>query len=196
MVEMKNFKRLPRSFFARDTHAVAKSLLGKLLVRKIGNCFLVGRITEVESYVGEKDKACHASRGKTKRNAVMFEEAGHAYVYLVYGMYDCLNVVTEKTGFPAAVLIRSIRPIAGIKKMLKNRDKDNALNLTNGPGKLTQAMIINRDLNGEDFVFSDRLFVADDGFVVRSKNIEATERIGVDYAGEDAMLKWRYVLKK
>src|SRR3989344_5142270 len=98
--------RLGRKFFARGTHTVARELLGKLLVHRWRGRNICGRITEVESYVGENDKASHASRGKTQRTAVMFGEAGHAYVYLIYGMYNCLNIVTEHKDFPAAILIR------------------------------------------------------------------------------------------
>lgn len=171
--------RLERDFFARDTHTVAKELLGKVLVRRWRGNIFKGRIAEVESYVGENDKACHASRGMTARNEVMFGEAGLAYVYLIYGMHHCLNVVTERYGFPAAVLIRSV-----VMPPLR----------TDGPGRLTRAMHITRALNGEDLTNSRRLWIANDGFAVSPEEIVAMERIGVEYAGEDARLKWRYLL--
>lgn len=175
-------KRLGRTFFARDTHVVAQALLGKLLVRQVAGENFSGRITEVESYVGVDDAACHASRGpawpagrRTKRTEIMFGKAGHAYVYLIYGMYHCLNIVTEEKEFPAAVLIRS-------------------LDIVTGPGRLTRALQITRHLNGEDLTTSKRLFVVDDGLRIPRRAIIATPRIGVAYAGKDALLPWRYVL--
>lgn len=170
-------KRLPRSFFARDTHIVAKDLLGKVLVRNYRGRKFSGRITETEAYVGENDLASHARFGKTKRNAIMYGEAGHAYIYFIYGMYDMLNIVTDKKNFPAAVLIRSVGTWAG-------------------PGKLTRAMKITRQLNGEDVVTSKRLYVADDGFRVPRKDIQTGPRIGVTYAGKHAKLPWRYFYSK
>ena len=103
--------QLPQTFYQRDTHIVARELLGKVLVRRWRGKFLTGRICEVESYVGEDDKACHAAKGKTKRNEVMFGQAGLAYVYLIYGMHHCFNIVTEEKGFPAAVLIRGLEGV-------------------------------------------------------------------------------------
>jgi len=143
---------------------------------------MTGRIVEVESYVGENDKACHAARGRTKRNEVMFGEAGRAYVYIIYGMYNCLNIVTERENFPAAVLIRALR------------QGQNILTATDGPGKLTRALHITRAQNREDLTVSEKLFVADDGLVVARSDIKRAPRVGVGYAGEDAMLPWRYYI--
>jgi DNA-3-methyladenine glycosylase len=168
-------KPLPRSFFARDTHVVARTLLGKLLVRQWRGKIVTARISEVESYVGEDDAASHARAGKTARTALMYGAAGHAYVYLIYGMYHCLNVVTDKKDFPAAVLIRGAGDYTG-------------------PGKLCRALHITRALNGEDLVTSQRLWIADDGWRPQRTAINATPRIGVDYAGEHALLPWRYIL--
>ena len=170
------YNKLPRLFYARDTHVVAKALLGKLLVRQWRGTQFVARINEVESYVGEDDRASHASRGRTPRTAVMFGEPGHAYVYLIYGMYHCLNVVTERDGFPAAVLIRGAGSFVG-------------------PGRLCRGLHITRAQNRLDLTRSDQLYLADDGFVVLPKDITATPRIGVDYAGEHALLPWRYVIQ-
>lgn len=178
-----DINRLSQSFYARDTHAVAKDLLGKILVRRWRNTLLMARITELESYVGENDAACHASKGLTPRTAVMFGEAGRAYVYLIYGMYHCLNIVTEAKGFPAAVLIRGAQPICNVTLA------------THGPGRLTRALHITRALNGEDLTSSAKLWAADDGFKVSAKNILTSPRIGVDYAGADALLPWRYCIK-
>lgn len=169
-------KKLSRVFYARDTHVVAKGLLGKLLVRQWRGKKIIVRINEVESYVGEDDLASHASRGRTPRTAVMYGEPGQAYVYLIYGMYHCLNIVTEKEGFPAAVLIRGAGGF-------------------NGPGKLTRALHITRAQNRLDIATSDALYVADDGFAVSPADIIATPRIGVDYAGEHALLPWRYLIQ-
>lgn len=168
-------KRLGRKFFERDTQIVARDLLGKMLVRGVAGENFGGRITEVESYVGMDDAACHAARGRTKRTEIMFGEAGHAYVYLIYGMYHCLNIVTEKKDFPAAVLIRSLDTVTG-------------------PGRLTRALDITRVLNGEDLITSRCLYVVDDSWCVPAGAIKTTPRIGVDYAGKDARRPWRYVL--
>jgi len=206
-------KKLPRLFYERDTHIVAKELLGKVLVRKWRGKLLAGRIWEVECYVGENDKACHARKGKTKRNEVMFGRAGHAYVYFIYGMYNCLNMVTEEKDWPAAVLIRGIKQISvlpkmekvemGIKKkqtlltqpspLKRERRSNNILGKLDGPGKLTRALHISRAQNKEDLTTSDNLFVIDNGWV-KPGQIQKAERIGVDYAEEDAKLKWRYFL--
>ncbi len=181
---MQFMKRLPQSFYARDTHRVAKDLLGKVLVRKIGKDILQGRICEVESYQGENDKACHASKGKTKRTEIMYGPAGYAYVYMIYGMYHCLNVVTEVENFPAAVLIRAVVP------MQHTQEK------TDGPGKLCRAFFISRAQNGITLAKSDELFIADDGTRIAQQGIFASERIGVAYAGDDALLPWRYFYSK
>lgn len=189
------FQKLKRSFYARDTNIVAKEMLGKLLVRHSKQNMLIGRITEVESYRGRDDLACHASKGRTPRCEVMFGAAGHAYVYLIYGMYNCLNIVTEDADFPAAVLIRALEPIAGLDTMHALRKTEKLKNLTTGPGKLTQALAITRELNNEDTVQSDKIFLTDDNFPVSNNNIVTTTRVGVEYAGKDALLPWRYYLK-
>lgn len=187
---------LTRDFYLRDTHTVAKDLLGKLLVRRWRGDWLVGRITEVESYVGENDRACHAARGRTPRTEVMFGNPGRAYVYLIYGIYEMLNIVAERPGFPAAILIRALEPLEGITAMQRARKSERLDNLTTGPGKLTVAFRITRALNGVDLTRSGRLFVANDGLQVDPvHDIVTTHRIGIDYAGEDALLPWRYYLK-
>ena len=174
-------RRLPSSFYTRDTHLVARELLGKLLVRRWRSRELAARILEVEAYVGEDDRACHASHGLTARTKVMYGEAGHAYVYMIYGMYHCLNIVTEQANFPAAVLIREVAPQFATSAE------------TDGPGKLTREMHITRSLNTEYLAASDKLWLADDGFSVASSRIIRTPRINVAYAGADAKLPWRYL---
>lgn len=175
---------LPQIFFARDTHVVAKELLGKLLVREFRGTTIVGRITETESYVGEDDLACHASKGRTKRTEVMYGKPGHAYVYLIYGMYDMFNVVTDRKNFPAAVLIRGLEPIMNITRSV------------DGPGKLTRALHVTRSLNKLPLFERNKLFIADDNFVVDSSLVTNTKRVGVDYAKHCADYLWRYVYSK
>lgn len=174
---------LPRTFYERDTLTVAKELLGKVLVRNINGKNITGRICEVESYIGESDRASHASKGKTKRTEVMYSRAGIAYVYMIYGMYYCLNVVTEVENFPAAILIRACIPIKNIP------DK------TDGPGKLCRAFSIDRTFNMHDLTIFSELYIADDGIKIPPEHAISTPRIGVAYAGEDAHLPWRYVIQ-
>ena len=140
---------LPRDFFARPTLLVARELLGQRLVRHWEGQRLAGRIVEVEAYIGMDDLASHARFGKTKRNAAMFGPPGCAYVYLIYGMYACLNLVTEAENFPAAVLIRALEPIEGIEIQQQRRGASVALrDLARGPGRLCQALAIDRSLDG------------------------------------------------
>jgi len=165
-------------------------ILGKILVRTIGKRLLSGRIVELEAYIGN-DAASHAARGLTERNKVMFEAGGVSYVYFTYGMHFCFNIVTEKTGFPAALLVRALEPIDGISVMKKSRKTEAMRNLTNGPAKLCQALQIGRDLNGVK-LDGKSLFIADDGFVVDQKDIGCSTRIGIR-VGTDK--KWRFFLK-
>jgi len=129
---------LGRDFYARDTLKVAGELLGQRLVRVIDGEQLSGLIVETEAYIGEEDRACHASRGRTPRTEVMYGPPGHAYIYFIYGMHHCLNVVTDRVGFPAAVLIRGIQPQEGVEYMRRNRGFRPEGELTNGPGKLEE----------------------------------------------------------
>jgi DNA-3-methyladenine glycosylase len=167
--------RLKRSFYDRDTVVVARELLGKCLVH--GEC--VGRIVEVEAYVGAHDKASHSCRGLTARNAPMFGPPGHAYVYLIYGMYWCMNVVTEREGHASAVLIRAVEPLAGITGR------------TRGPGLLCRAMGIDRHLNGRDLLSRD-FHITDDHPI--DFRIMKRPRIGVDYAGAWARRHLRFYI--
>lgn len=173
---------LPRSFFERPTLQVAKELLGKVLV--IGDT--AGRIREVEAYIGQNDPACHAARGKTERNKIMFGRAGHLYVYFTYGMYHCANIVTESEGFPAAVLLRAVEPLTGISLMQKRRGRKDRL--ADGPGKLCIAMGMTKEShNGADLCAGGKNTVYDDGFI--PKNIKKTPRIGIK-TGLDRL--WRF----
>lgn len=183
-------------FFQEDTLQVAEKLLGKVLVRNIDGKRLSGRITEVEAYHGPDDLACHASKGKTKRTEVMFGEPGMIYVYMIYGMYFCLNIVTMPCEFPAAILIRGIEPIEGSEEMIKNRNlvDDKKNKLTDGPGKLCQALRIDRKLNGGILGKKSGLWVEDDGYVLNEKNITRSKRVGVSYAKHCAEWEWNFKL--
>ena len=172
---------LPRSFYARDTVTVAKQLLGKKIVRKIGNQKISGIITETEAYRHKDDPASHAFRRKTERNRAMFEEVGRAYVYFTYGMYFCFNVVARNPKVEAgAVLIRAIHPEKGIDIMEKNRGKTKEENFTNGPAKLTQALNITKKQYGIDLTRDSNLFIAE-GLEERGKII-SNPRIGIKTA--------------
>jgi DNA-3-methyladenine glycosylase len=159
---------LPRSFYDRDTILVARDLLGKCLVHRSGLEPRIGRIVEVEAYLGPHDLAAHSSKGLTQRTKVMFGPPGHAYIYLIYGMYFCMNVVTEPAGHGSAILLRAVEPLQNLEGR------------TQGPGLLCRAMGITKQLNGHDLV-SDEFFIAaspDAGPV----EIVKRPRIGVDYA--------------
>jgi len=171
---------LPRIYFNRPTLTVARSLIGKYLARDIDGRILAGKIVEVEAYVGPQDRACHASKGRTPRTDVMFGPGGVAYVYLIYGMYHCLNVVTEQEEFPAAVLIRAVE-IDG--------------ELIDGPGRLCRAMQIDRSLNRADLTIGASLWLEDRGGSVEKGEVGTYPRIGVQYAGEWAKKPWRFRLR-
>jgi len=151
---------------------------------------LTGRIVEIEAYIGS-DPASHAARGMTDRNKVMFEAGGVSYVYFTYGMHFCFNIVTDRKGFPAALLVRALQPLDGIETMKELRRTPEVRKLTNGPAKLCQALGISRELNGVELDSSD-FFVADDGFVVQAKDIGVSTRIGIKVGTEK---KWRFFLK-
>ncbi len=170
---------LSKRYFNRPTLTVARSLVGKYLVREHGKGTVVGRIVEVEAYVGCEDKACHASKGRTARTEVLFGPPGMSYVYLIYGMYHMLNVVTERAEFPAAVLIRAIEV-----------DSE----LIDGPGKLCRALEIDRSLNRLDLTHGRSLWFEDRGALVPGKQVGTFPRIGVGYAGIWAKKPWRFRL--
>jgi len=180
---------LPRTFYHRDTLMVARELLGKKLVHDFQGQRLAGRIIETEAYIGRSDTACHAARGRTKRNAVMFGPPGHAYVYFIYGMYHCLNVVTEEEGFAAAVLIRALEPLEGLAVMRERRRNRSDRALTSGPGKLCQALAIDRRLNGADLCADGPLYI-EEGEI--AGEIATGPRIGIRAAPEDMAAPWRF----
>ena len=171
---------LPRDFYSKDTVKVAKNLLGKKIIRKIGKHELIGIITETEAYRHKDDPASHAFNKITERNRVMFGEVGVSYVYFTYGMYFCFNVVAKSPSANAgAVLIRSIFPEKGIEIMKKNRKIKNEKALTNGPAKLTQALQINRKHYGMDLTKKSEIFIVDG---IKPEKIVSSPRIGIKKA--------------
>jgi DNA-3-methyladenine glycosylase len=195
--DISSLRRLPRSFYLRpDVVQVARELLGKIIVTKQEALFTAGRIVETEAYAGEMDKASHAYRGKTPRTAVMFGEGGVAYVYLCYGLHQMFNIVTNVAGIPHAILIRALEPLAGIDVMLQRTGKKMVDNtLTRGPGNVGKAMGFHTSQCGLSLA-EDELFIADDDFEVMEADVAVTPRIGVDYAGDDAFLPYRFYLKR
>ena len=170
---MKTPRKLSAKDYRKDAVTLAQYLTGKILCRKTGKKTLKLRITETEAYFGEDDTACHAHKGKTERTAVMYEDGGHTYIYLCYGVHWLLNVVSGKKDFPEAVLIRGVEGF-------------------NGPGKLTRELHIDKSLNKENLVESERLWIEDDG---KRPSFTAARRIGIDYASEkDKNRLWRFIV--
>ena len=178
---------LPREFYDRSTLKVAKDLLGKVLVKQTAGRILQTKIVDVEAYVGPQDKACHASKGRTKRTEIMFGQAGFTYVYLIYGMYHCLNIVTEKENYPAAILIRGL-------EILENKNSQAIPTRIDGPGRVCRFLKIDRTHNGLDATLGTNLWIEDHGLAIPRKQTQALPRIGVDYAGEWAKKLWRFCL--
>ena len=173
--------KLPRPFYDRDTILVAQELLGKWLVRERQGVKRIGKIVEVEAYLGEHDLAAHSSKGLTERTKTMFGPPGFAYVYLIYGVHHCLNVVTECTGHASAVLLRAVEPVK------------NLTGKTNGPGLLCRALEIDRRLNAHDLLSND-LFIAESETMEKFSIIKRP-RIGVDYAKHWAKRRLRFYIK-
>ena len=195
-------KILKNDFFKRDTVEVAKSLIGKKIIRNISGDFFCAKIVETEAYLGLEDRACHSYGGRiTDRNKTLYLPGGHIYVYLIYGMYDLLNIVTRDEEHPEAVLIRGVEPLENLDGISKNRfgkayedlSTYQRKNLSNGPGKLSMALGINRSLNGK-VLSKDYLYIGE-GEEVPEKDLVITKRIGIDYAGEDANLPLRFCLR-
>jgi DNA-3-methyladenine glycosylase len=186
--------RLDRTFYYQSTLQMAQDLLGKRLVRVLNGQRLSGIIVETEAYIGEADKACHASRGRTPRTEVMYGPPGHAYVYFIYGMHHCFNVVTEEEGFPAAVLIRALEPVEGLEWMRRHRPGRSDDQLTNGPGKLCAALAIDRTLNGVDLCTSQVFFV-EEGRTVAGEEIATSPRIGIRSDEVARSRPWRFYIE-
>lgn len=194
-------KKLERIFYRKTALVLAKELLGKYLVFHNNDEKLIGKIVETEAYMGFNDKAAHTYNGRrTSRVEVMYGEEGHAYVYLIYGMYNCFNVVAAKEGIAQAVLVRALEPIKGLDKMSLNRfqkpfnqlKNSQIIGLTNGPGKLCKAFGITREINGEDLT-KDKLYICSS--TEEKFNIIETTRVGIDYAEEARDYPWRFYIK-
>jgi DNA-3-methyladenine glycosylase len=190
------FSKLTKDFYNRELLETAKDLLGKLFVRKINNKILAGIIVEVEAYDGRTDEAAHSFGGITKRNKIMFEDGGLLYVYFIYGIHYCCNVVTGSKGIGNAVLIRGIQPMIGIDEMLNNRfgkikfNETHNVSLTNGPAKITKAFSINKKNNGTDLC-GDEIYLCNSNFS-NDFEIVSTTRIGIK---KSADLPWRFYIK-
>lgn len=195
--------KLDRSFYLRDPVTVAKELLGKYVTHCIDGNKLIGKITETEAYGGATDKACHSYAYKrTERNKIMYGIGGFSYVYLIYGIYCCFNVVTEDAENPSAVLIRAIEPVDGIEQMsifrfglsLDSITKSQTKSFSDGPGKLCKAMNICRVQNGMDLC-GNTIFISESDKI--ELEFEALPRVNIDYAEEHKLLPWRFkILKK
>jgi len=202
-----------KTFFCRPTLTVARELLGKYIVRRAGRRILSGKIVETEAYCGEDDLACHASRGRTQRTEILYAEPGTMYVYLIYGMYWCLNIVTERKDFPSAVLIRAVEPIEGLEIMAKRRGlffervkrveksslgnssrQARTINLTNGPGKLSQAFGITGRMHGKR-LGRDTITIENRGTRIPRHQVCQSPRVGVEYAKRCKNLPWRFFIK-
>lgn len=197
MMSQLSRKRLPPQFYLQDTVQVAQQLIGKLLCRRVDGQLLSALICETEAYTGFSDKACHSYRGSSPRTRVMFEMGGRAYVYLIYGMYSCLNITTREEGIPEAVLIRAACPVEGIETMMQLRQSKKPIkslkerNLLSGPGRLCDGLGITREDNGV-LLTSEELFLCE-GISVPPEQIAATERINIDYAQEAKEFLYRFV---
>jgi DNA-3-methyladenine glycosylase len=188
--------RLSRDFFVRDTLTVARALLGQRLVRMLDGVRLSGRIVEVEAYVGEKDQASHARCGLTERNAPMFGPPGHAYVYFIYGMHHCFNVVTERETYPAAVLIRALEPLEGIEVMRARRGGVPHVRLTSGPARLCQALNIDRRrFDGADMCAPDALLFIEKNGAVPDGAVVTGPRVGVRGDATALSAPWRFYIR-
>ncbi len=202
--------KLEKDFFARDTHLVCQNLLGKFLVREKGKNLKIGRIVEIEAYQGFDDAASHASRKRTSRNEIMFASGGHYYVYMIYGMYYCLNIVTEGKDFPAAILVRAVEPVFDSDHDLSSLSLQEKRILGSGPGRLCRWLEIDKKFNGKS-VENGEVYLSCHPEVqpkdlspsagqvrilhfVQNDKVETKQakRIGVHYAGDSAYLDWRY----
>jgi DNA-3-methyladenine glycosylase len=186
-MSLSNTDILQRDFYLRPTVEVARALLGKVLIHRTHACTIAGRIVETEAYLRD-DPACHASRGITHRNAAMFGEPGHAYIYFTYGMYFCFNAVTAPEGIGEAVLVRAVEPMEGIETMKVLRGVEKPADLAGGPGKLCQAFGLDRRHNGLDLTRGE-LVIADDGYV--PGEVVVTTRIGIRLAADKP---WRFYI--
>jgi len=180
--------KLPREFYLRDGLTVARELIGKKLVTNLPEGVTSGIIVETEAYMGAIDAAAHTYRGKTERTKIFYSAGGFVYVYLIYGMYICTNVVANVEDVPEAVLIRALQPVDGVDLMKLRRGKNNLRGLCSGPGKLSQALGITKKFYGADLCGKEIFIEEGENF-----RVETTPRINVDYAGAAADYPWRFV---
>ena len=189
--------KLPKDFYTRpDVVQIAQELLGKYLYTAVDGMLTGGMIVETEAYSGENDRACHAHMNRrTARTEIMYHEGGVAYVYLVYGIYNLFNIITNVEGKADAVLVRAIEPEVGIEEMQLRRNMPTIKpNLTAGPGVMSIALGINRKHYGENLTGST-IWLEDKGITITDNNIMTVPRVGIDYAGDDALLPWRFYIK-
>lgn len=189
--------KLPKEFYTRpDVVQIAQELLGKHIYTAVDGMLTGGMIVETEAYSGENDRACHAHLGRrTNRTEIMYHEGGVAYVYLVYGIYNLFNIITNTKGKADAVLIRAIQPEIGTEEMLLRRNMPTIKpNLTAGPGVMSIALGINRKHYGEDLT-GNIIWLEDKGITIPEEDIMTVPRVGIDYAGDDALLPWRFYIK-
>ena len=183
--------RLPRSFFARPTLTVARELLGQRLVKVERGRRLAGIIVEVEAYIGEEDLACHARVGRTQRTQVMFGPPGHLYVYFTYGMHWMINLVTEREGFPAAALLRTVLPVEGVATMIQRRGRSD--HIADGPAKIAQAFAIDRRWNGADLCSPDADVTIEKAPAAPDSAVRAAPRVGLGNTPEPWLSKkWNF----
>ncbi|MES2371783.1 MAG: DNA-3-methyladenine glycosylase [Bacteroidota bacterium] len=197
-ITFRDSDKLPVEFYRqKNVCAIAKALIGKVLMSSFNNMVTSGRIVETEAYNGAVDKASHAWGGRrTNRTEIMYANGGVSYVYLCYGIHHLFNVVTNVQDVPHAILIRAMEPLTGIDHMLQRTGKlKQDHTLTRGPGNVSKAMGIYTQHTGLSLL-GNELFIVDDGFKVKPSQIIATPRIGVDYAGKDALLPYRFILTK
>ena len=190
-------KKLDHNFYTRtDVVNIARELLGKVLVTQWDGVVTSGRIVETEAYCGITDRASHAWNGRrTRRTEIMYDEGGKGYVYLCYGIHHLFNVVTNTKDTPHAVLVRAVEPLEGISTMLQRTGKRKPdRTLTSGPGNVSKAFGLLVSHSGIRLL-DEMVFIADDGYVLKKEEIVATTRIGVDYAGEDALLPYRFFIR-
>lgn len=189
--------KLTYEFYSRSSvTAIARELLGKVLVTNLDGMLTSGRIVETEAYNGVVDKASHAwNNRRTNRTEIMYKEAGHAYIYLCYGIHYLFNIVTNKTETPHAVLIRAIEPLTGVEYMIKRKKSSGrGKHLGAGPGNVAKSLGLTTRHTGYSLL-EDVIYIADDGFSLKKSQIKTGPRIGVDYAGDDALLPYRFFIK-
>lgn len=185
--------KLPKEFFQRDGLTLSKKLLGKRLVKKTNHVKVSGKIVETEAYIGPEDKASHAYDNlRSERTEVQYKKGGYAYVYMIYGMYYCFNVVVADKEKPEVVLIRALEPIDGIELMEENKSK-NEVNLCDGPGKLCDALKITKNDNGKDLT-NDEIYITECENLKKNE-IKSTKRINIDYAEKAINYPWRFIIK-